>query len=98
MGPSMFPKPAKLSDATSEIYSRRFGRRETANSVIGAIAIESCRRTRRFGDRHIGVWPEQVDRVARQAGRLVLGSPVKNIQRHSVTGAPSRQLARGGAL
>src|ERR1700747_3210352 len=31
---------AKLSDATSEIYSRRFGRRKTANSLLGAIAIE----------------------------------------------------------
>src|SRR4029077_11198265 len=81
---------AKLRDATSEIYSRRFGRRETANSVIGAIAIEGFRRTGRFGERHIGVWPEQVDRIARQAGRLVLGSPVKNMQRHCVTGAPSR--------
>jgi hypothetical protein len=60
---------AKLSDATSEIYSRRFGRRETANSVIGAIAIEGFRRTRRVGERDIGVWPEQIDGVARQASR-----------------------------
>src|ERR1700758_5504260 len=99
MGPSKFPKPARnCSDPTSEIYSRRFGRRETANSVIGAIAIEGFRRTRRVGERDIGVWPEQIDGVARQAGRLVLGSPAKNMQRHLVTGAPSRQLGSGGAI
>jgi hypothetical protein len=42
--------------------------------VIGAIAIEGFRRTKRVGERDIGVWPEQIDGVARQAGRLVLGS------------------------
>src|SRR5438552_13829152 len=88
----------ELSDASNEIYSRRSARRESANLVIGAITIKGIRPTRNVGERHIGVWPQQIDGVARQAGRLVLGSPAKNMQRHLVTGAPSRQLGSGGAI
>jgi hypothetical protein len=62
--------------------------------VIGAIAIKGIRRTRSVGERHIGVWPQQIDGVARQAGRL----PAENMQRHVVTGAPSRQFGAGRAI
>src|ERR1700756_1176822 len=79
-------------------YSTRFGRRESANPVIGAIAIKGIRRTRSVGERHIGVWPQQIDGVARQTGRLVLVSPANNMQRHVVTGAPTRQFGAGRAI
>jgi len=62
--------------------------------VISAIAVKGVRRTGRVGERHIGVRSEQIDGVPCQAGRLVLRSPVEDMQPYVVIGAPTRQLGR----
>ena len=66
--------------------------------MLGAIAFEGSRRTRWVGERHIAVRSKQIDCVTRQTGRLVLRSPVKDVQRYVVTGAPGRQLGAGQAI
>ena len=66
--------------------------------MLGTIAFEGSRRTGWVGERHITVRSEQIDCVARQTGRLVLQSPVKDVQRNVVTGAPGRQLGAGQAV
>jgi len=54
--------------------------------MVSAIALNGVWRTDRIGERDIGVRPEQIGGVSRQAGRLVLRSPVKVMQRHVVAG------------
>ena len=66
--------------------------------MISEIAVKGSGCAGRVGERELGVRSEQVDGVTRQAGRLVLRSPVKDMQRHVVTGAPSRQFGAGRAI
>ena len=72
--------------------------RGNANFVINAVALENVRRTGRISERHIRVRPEQIERVARQAGRFVLRSPVKDMQRHVMADAPIGELGAGGTI
>jgi len=66
--------------------------------VIRAIALEGVWRTGRVSERHIGVRPEQIEGVSRQAGRLMLRLPVKDMQRHVMAGAPIGELGAGGSI
>ena len=66
--------------------------------MIGAIALEGVWRTGRISERHIGVRPEQIEGITRQAGRLVLRLPVKDMQRHVVAGAPIGELGASGTI
>ena len=66
--------------------------------MIGAIAVEGSRCAGRVGERYIGVRSEQICGVPGQARRVVFRSPVKDMQRHVVTGAPSHQFGAGRAI
>ena len=66
--------------------------------MIGAIAVEGSRCAGRVGERYIGVRSEQIRGVPGQARRVVFRSPVKDMQRHVVTGAPSHQFGAGRAI
>jgi hypothetical protein len=66
--------------------------------VIGALAVEGSRCAGRVGERYIGVRSEQICGVPGQARRVVFRSPVKDMQRHVVTGAPSHQFGAGRAI
>ena len=66
--------------------------------MIRAIALEGVWRTGRVSERHIGVRPEQIEGVSRQAGRLMLRLPVKDMQRHVMAGAPIGELGAGGSI
>jgi hypothetical protein len=65
--------------------------------VIRAIALEGVWRTGRVSERDIGVRAEQIEGVPRQARRLVLRLPVKDMQRHVMAGAPISELGADGA-
>jgi hypothetical protein len=72
--------------------------RETTNSVIGAIAVEGSRCAGPVGERYIGARSEQICGVPGQARRVVFRSPIKHMQRHVATGAPSHQFGAGRAI
>ena len=86
----------------SAVGALKFGaltrRRETTNPVVGAIAVEGSRCAGRVGERYIGVRSEQIRGGPGQARRVVFRSPVKDMQRHVVTSAPSHQFGAGRAI
>jgi len=67
-------------------------------SALGTIAIDHLRRAGSVGDRHIGIGPQEIKRVPREARRLVLRRPVEYLQIDMVIGAPSRELGLRSAI
>src|SRR6266436_3938615 len=66
--------------------------------ALGAIAVDNARRARGAGKRHIGVRSEQVQSIAGQPDRLIFRSPVEDVQRNIVVGAPSSELGAGRSI
>ena len=63
--------------------------------ALGAIAVDHARSARRIGKRHIGVRSEQIQGIAGQSGRVMLRSPVEDVQRNwSAHQAASSVLAK----
>src|SRR5690349_8760127 len=59
------------------------------------IAVQGIRGAGWFGERHIGIGPQQIERVARQAYALVPGLPDERVQRQILARAPrDERIAR----
>src|SRR5579885_2602313 len=83
-----------------------FGTRSTSagferarlHPAIREIGVERGRVPGAVGERHIGIGPEKVERVAGEPCRLMGGCPVEGMQRQAAAGAPGRELGAGRAV
>ena len=58
--------------------------------MIPEVAVERIDRAGTVGQRHVGVGPQQIERIAGKARGLILGPPIEFEQGYMVSRAPSR--------
>jgi hypothetical protein len=62
------------------------------------VALQHIDRARTVGEGNIGIRPEQIECVLREASLPIFRSPCENMQRKIVFPAPRRQFRAGGAI